>query len=88
MTRPQLRVGKAVSTPTPAPGETYEYTVIVNNEISPLSSPAYLIRVVDAVPDGVIVDEATISDGGLITGATRDRRRHHHLGGGRAAGDR
>ena len=70
VTRPQLRVGKAVSTPTPAPGETYEYSVIVNNEISPLSSPAYLIRVVDAVPVGVIVDEATISDGGLITGAT------------------
>ena len=88
VTRPQLRVGKAVRpTPTPAPGETYEYTVIVNNEISPLGSPAYLIRVVDAVPVGVIVDEATISDA-ASSPVRRDRRRHHHLGGCRAAGDR
>lgn len=68
--RPELRVGKGVETPTPTPGKPFTYTVTVSNDSSPLSSAAYLIDVVDAIPDGVIVDETTISDGGVLSGAS------------------
>ena len=68
--RPELRVSKAVQTPTPTPGELYAYTVTVSNDPTPLGSDAYGVQVEDVVPDGVIVDATTISDGGTIAGAT------------------
>jgi uncharacterized repeat protein (TIGR01451 family)/fimbrial isopeptide formation D2 family protein len=48
------------------PGETFDYQVTVT---STGTSTAYSLTVEDVVPTGVVVDAATISDGGTIAGA-------------------
>ena len=42
------------------------------------TSAAYNVTVTDTIPAGVVVDPTSISDGGVLTGAARHRRRRHH----------
>lgn len=64
---PVPAIDKAVSDPTPDPGQVFGYTVTVTN---PGNTPAYNMTVTDTVPAGVVVDSTTISGGGTITGQT------------------
>lgn len=66
---PNLSVAKAVSTNRPQPGDTFGYTVTVTNANTANTSAAYDVTVTDAVPVGVVVDPASISGGGSLTGA-------------------
>ena len=67
---PNLSIGKAVSNSTPQPGQTFNYTVAVSNANTAATSAAYNVTVTDTVPTGVLVDPASISGGGSITGQT------------------
>jgi uncharacterized repeat protein (TIGR01451 family) len=70
---PLLTVGKAVSTTTPAPDDTFTYTVTVanNGRVTGNLSPAYDIIVVDTVPAGVEPVPSTISNSGNWDPGTR-----------------
>nr|WP_243845347.1 isopeptide-forming domain-containing fimbrial protein [Microbacterium halimionae] len=70
---PVLAIAKNVSNETPNPGDTFSYDVTVTNTGN---TPAYNMDITDVVPAGVVVDPATISDGGALTGADAE------LGGG------
>jgi uncharacterized repeat protein (TIGR01451 family)/fimbrial isopeptide formation D2 family protein len=48
------------------PGDDFSYEVTVTNTGT---SPAYNMTVVDQVPTGVVVDEDSITDGGVLSGA-------------------
>lgn len=63
---PALVIDKSVSDATPTPGDTFTYTVSVDNNGT---SAAYDGTVVDTVPSGVVVDAGSISNGGVLTGA-------------------
>lgn len=52
------------------PGQTVGYTVTVTNAKG--ASPAYGTAVTDCVPAGIVVDGASISDGGALRAATAD----------------
>jgi uncharacterized repeat protein (TIGR01451 family)/fimbrial isopeptide formation D2 family protein len=65
---PQLGITKSVSNQTPEPGQSFTYTVGVHNANTATTSAAYNVTVTDAVPTGVVVDPATISNGGTISG--------------------
>ena len=52
----------------PAPGETFDYHLDVSNLAGPNTSDAFNTTVVDTIPIGVVVDPASISDGGQLTG--------------------
>lgn len=66
---PSLGVTKSVSDPTPEPGQVFAYQVVVSNASGATRSAAHDVTVVDTVPDGVVVDPLSISDGGVLTGA-------------------
>ncbi|MEO6501206.1 MAG: hypothetical protein ABIQ09_04765 [Jatrophihabitantaceae bacterium] len=66
---PGLSVAKAVSRLHPEPGQSFSYTVTVSNRNTAPTSAAHNITVTDTVPAGVVVDPASISGGGGITGA-------------------
>ncbi|HRD59531.1 MAG TPA: DUF11 domain-containing protein, partial [Nocardioides sp.] len=67
---PVVSLDKRVSDTTPAPGETFGYTLDVSNGAAGTgTSDAHDLVVTDDVPTGVVVDAATISDGGVLTGA-------------------
>ena len=66
---PRLTVAKTVSDATPDPTQRFAYTVRVTNATGATVSAAYNILVTDAVPVGVVVDPASISAGGFLTGA-------------------
>ncbi len=66
---PALTIGKAVDDATPAPGQPFDYTLTVVNSSAATASAAFGIVVVDEVPTGVVVDAATISSGGVLSGA-------------------
>ncbi len=70
VTEPVLTINKSVSDTTPAPGESFDYTVVVTNSAAANVSGAYNVTVVDTVPAGVVVNESSISNGGALTGAT------------------
>ncbi|MEV7692429.1 isopeptide-forming domain-containing fimbrial protein [Microbacterium sp. NPDC089189] len=63
---PVPAIVKSVSDETPDPGQDFDYTVSVTNTGT---TPAYNLIVTDTVPAGVVVDPATISNGGALTGA-------------------
>lgn len=63
---PLLGIAKTVSDATPNPGESFDYTVTVTNTGE---TPAYNMVVSDVIPAGVVVDPATITGGGTLTGA-------------------
>ncbi|MEO7262447.1 MAG: hypothetical protein ABI047_14510 [Jatrophihabitantaceae bacterium] len=66
---PGLSVAKAVSRLNPQPGQSFSYTVTVSNRSTAGTGAAYNITVTDTVPAGVVVDPASVSGGGSITGA-------------------
>lgn len=66
---PGLSVAKAVSRLHPEPGQGFNYTVTVSNRNTAATSAAHNITVTDTVPAGVVVDPASISGGGSISGA-------------------
>jgi large repetitive protein len=67
---PNLSIGKVVSNGTPQPGQTFGYTLTLTNANTVNTSTAYNVTVTDTVPTGVLVDPASISGGGSITGQT------------------
>lgn len=48
------------------PGDEFTYRLVVTNTGN---TPAYNLVITDVVPEGIVVDAATISDGGVLTGA-------------------
>lgn len=66
---PSLSVTKTNTDSTPTPAQDYGYTVAVRNANNANTSTAYNVTVTDTVPTGVVVDEGTISNGGVLTGA-------------------
>ena len=65
---PQVAITKGVTpTATPAPGDVFTYTVTASNNSGANVSTAHGVVVSDAVPVGVVVDAASISDGGVFT---------------------
>ncbi len=65
---PTLAIAKLVNSldsDTVAPGEAFSYGVTVTNTGT---STAYTVTVEDVIPTNVIVNEASISDGGVLTG--------------------
>jgi len=69
VTDPLVSITKGVSASHPKPGDSFTYTVSVSNANTGSTSTAYQVGVSDAVPTGVVVDPASISNGGTITGA-------------------
>ncbi len=66
---PSLTVAKSVSPAAPAPGQGFDYAITVTNGTGSNVSAAYNATVTDHVPKGVVVDPASISAGGELTGA-------------------
>ena len=67
---PALSLAKSVSDTTPEPGQSFTYTVTTTNANTASTSAAYNLTVTDTVPTGVLVDPASITGGGSITGQT------------------
>ena len=67
---PNVTLDKRVDDLTPEPGDTFTYTLDLTNETGPDVTAAYNLVVTDVVPTGVVVDEATISNGGTLVGDT------------------
>ncbi len=65
---PLLSIAKAVSNAAPQPGDTFDYSLTVSNSSALNVSTAVNITVTDTVPAGVVVNPATISGGGTISG--------------------
>lgn len=68
---PVLSIAKATSNSTPAPGDVFTYTVTVSNSNAANVTAAHHVKISDVVPEGVVVDESTISDGGIYDSGTR-----------------
>lgn len=68
---PATAITKAVSSATPAPGETFTYTVRASNPGGDNVSDAHNVVVKDVVPEGVVVKTSTITGGGTYVPATR-----------------
>ena len=66
---PSLTIDKQVAPTSPQPGDVLGYRVAVANSTGVNVSEAFGIAVTDTVPLGVVVDPATISTGGELTGA-------------------
>lgn len=66
---PDLSLDKVVDDATPGPGDTFTYTLTIANSAAADASRAYNLGFSDVVPAGVVVDPASISDGGTISGA-------------------
>ncbi|MEV8267546.1 isopeptide-forming domain-containing fimbrial protein [Microbacterium sp. NPDC076911] len=64
---PALSIEKSVSNAVPNPGDVFTYTLSVTNTGD---SAAYNMLVTDAVPEGVVVDESSISQDGMLSGST------------------
>ena len=64
---PLLTIDKTVTPSRPAPGETFDYNLDIANLAGPNTSDAFNIVVVDTIPVGVVVDPATIGQGGVLT---------------------
>ena len=65
---PVLSIDKTVAPVRPAPGQTFDYHLAVSNLAGPNTSDAFHTTVVDTIPIGVVVDPASISDAGQLTG--------------------
>ncbi len=64
---PVLTIDKTVTPARPAPGETFDYSIDIANLAGPNTSDAFNIVVVDTIPVGVVVDPASIGQGGVLT---------------------
>ncbi len=67
---PSLTITKSVDDTTVEPGQTFDYTLTAINAATATTSAAYNVTVSDAVPSGVVVDPTSISDGGVLSGAS------------------
>lgn len=66
---PTLAIAKTVDDTAAidvVPGDDFSYEITVTNTGN---TPAYNMTIVDEIPTGVVVDEDTISDGGVLSGA-------------------
>ena len=80
---PDVGIAKTVSDPNPEPGDPpFTYTLVVTNgpdtfdaadpnDPANFVSGAYNLTVTDLVPAGIVVDPATISNGGVYDESTR-----------------
>lgn len=68
---PEVSILKSVDDATPAPGDQFTYTLVVTNSSVAFTSDAHLIEISDVVPVGVVVDVASISDGGSYDAGSR-----------------
>ncbi len=66
---PSVTPTKTVSDTTVEPGQVVTYTVTATNSSASNTSDAHNIVVTDAIPTGVVVNAATITGGGGLTGA-------------------
>jgi uncharacterized repeat protein (TIGR01451 family)/fimbrial isopeptide formation D2 family protein len=66
---PSLTIDKSVAPTSVQPGDVLGYRVAVANGSGINVSEAFAITVTDTVPLGVVVDPASISNGGELTGA-------------------
>ncbi|HJQ02696.1 MAG TPA: hypothetical protein VJ851_13935, partial [Jatrophihabitans sp.] len=67
---PNLSISKSANKAHPEPGQTFGYTLTVSNANTVNTSTGYNVTVTDTVPTGVVVDPASISGGGSISGQT------------------
>lgn len=65
---PKLSIEKSVSNAKPQPGETFSYSVKVQNWNNANASAAHNVVITDNVPSNVVVDGRTISHDGVIAG--------------------
>jgi len=70
VTEPSLSIDKSVSNATPAPGQSFTYTVRVTNASGVNVAQAHAIDLTDDVPAGVIVNAGSISNGGGLAGSS------------------
>ncbi|WP_127479634.1 LPXTG cell wall anchor domain-containing protein [Nocardioides pantholopis] len=68
VTEPKLTVAKTVDQAAPKPGGSFTYTVRLTNATGAHVSAAHDVDVTDRVPAGVVVESASISHGGTLTG--------------------
>jgi uncharacterized repeat protein (TIGR01451 family)/fimbrial isopeptide formation D2 family protein len=61
---PTTVIAKSVDNTTPAPGDTFTYTVTASNPGGTNVSDAHNVVVTDVVPAGVIVDQDSVAAGG------------------------
>jgi uncharacterized repeat protein (TIGR01451 family) len=66
---PQLRIDKSLLNPVVRPGDQLLYRVNVSNPTGATVSEAFDVSVSDTVPLGIVVDPATITGGGVLSGA-------------------
>ncbi|MGB0113964.1 MAG: hypothetical protein WBP59_12135 [Ilumatobacteraceae bacterium] len=64
---PDVSIVKSVDDLTPQPGDTFSYTIALTNADT---TPAHNLVVTDDIPDGIVVDPATIAPAGTLTGTT------------------
>jgi large repetitive protein len=65
---PSMSITKTVDDSTVEPGQTFTYTLHVTNANTATTSAAHNVTVADTIPAGVVVDPASISDGGTLSG--------------------
>lgn len=68
---PSLSIQKTTTVTNPVPGETIPYAVTVTNATANAAT-AELTQLTDAVPALLVVDPASISDGGVLAGTNAD----------------
>jgi len=66
--QPNLTIAKTVNDSSPTLTDTFDYTITVRNNGGTDLSAAYNLVVTDTIPAGVVVNPATISDGGSLVG--------------------
>ena len=66
---PKVSITKVVSDTTPEPGENFTYTVRATNWSGANASTAHNVVVTDVVPSNVLVDAASLGNGGTLQGA-------------------
>jgi len=67
---PNVSIVKSVDRTLLGPGDVAGYTLTVSNATGTNASPAYNVSVSDKVPSGLVVDAASISNGGTLDTTT------------------
>lgn len=70
VTEPSVTIAKSVDTSNLGPTDVATYTLQVSNASGTNVSPAYDMSISDKVPTGLVVDQASISNGGTLDVAT------------------
>jgi large repetitive protein len=65
---PNLSINKTVDQSAVEPGQSFTYTLHVQNADTVTTSAAFQVKVTDTIPAGVVVDPGSISDGGRLSG--------------------